>query len=171
MKVKVGLLVALILTNLIWGYQAYQFKQDELVSATTIYRLSGTSDSWAVEDYLIIVTPNYISRGHGRLLYTNALEDLEGATDFSVKALEKDSKGSKGTVFHFASNLIDSGLSQNGLKEDFGSIGQANDQYEKLTDKSHYDSTEIEIRWKDSMGTLHQDLVKLSIVKTISLGK
>ena len=92
-------------------------------------------------------------------------------TDFSVKALEKDSKGSKGMGFHFASNAIDIGLSQNGLKEDFGYIGQGYDQFEKLKDIDHYSSTEIEIQWKDSKGTLHQELVKLSIVKTITLSK
>lgn len=170
MKVKIALVAALILTNLFWGYQVYLNRQAAQEATTTVYRLSGSHGSWSVVDYLIILTPNSISRGHGKLVYTGDKSALKDATDFFIEVREEARDGKKQGVLGFASNFIDEALIDTGLKEDFGSVSHELNRLEALKDIRHFESSEVSIRWKDQMGNRHEETLSLDIDQTIQLG-
>lgn len=66
-----------IISNVVWGFMYFKRIDAPSNISVQVYDLRGTGELWDITDYKIIVSPNKVLRGHGKLTYKGDPKNVE----------------------------------------------------------------------------------------------
>ncbi|RRJ61734.1 hypothetical protein EHV15_01145 [Paenibacillus oralis] len=100
MKKIIFLLSAIfIISNVVWGFMYFKRIDPPSNIVVQVYNLNGTGEVWDITDYKIIVSPNKILRGHGKLAYKGDPKNVENSTYYKFEIKKINPYGKDETVF------------------------------------------------------------------------
>ena len=170
MKKIIFLLSAIfIISNVVWGFMYFKRIDAPSNISVQVYDLRGTGELWDITDYKIIVSPNKILRGHGKLAYKGDPKNVENSTYYKFEFKEINPYGKYETV------LVNEASSDAGpvsLLDNLNNIGSITSEYsydELNKNKQNFESTTLTITWNDNEGEFYSETVDLFIESTTTL--
>lgn len=162
-KTIVLLLSIIIISNGIWSYMYFNSVDKSSNIEVQVYTLNGTGEKWNITDHKIIISPNKILRGHGKLAYKGDPTDIENSTYYKLEFKETNSYGKYETVYANVGSSKGGPVSILADLNDTGSIKSEYSYDELQKDRQNYESTTLTITWNDNEGELHSETINLSI--------
>ncbi|AJS60685.1 hypothetical protein [Paenibacillus sp. IHBB 10380] len=159
------LITILMLSNAVWSYLYFNKNSDETAANHTVrlYVLNGTGEKWDVKNYKIIISSDKILRGHAELVYKGSSKEIENSTYFNYTFYESGHDNQKEAVYAKDARSFGGPISILDNNKDVGSITGEYSYGETKKDRNNYESTTLEISWKDNEGEDHLEMIELDI--------
>ncbi|PZD97304.1 hypothetical protein DNH61_02830 [Paenibacillus sambharensis] len=157
----------LVLSNVIWAYlYLSQTPPDPKVSdeaEVKLYTLSGSGHRWDITGYKILISPDKIMRGEGKLTYKGEPGELRDSSYFEMTFRESTPAGGMEAVFSNEYRSDNGPVSILPNAERMGRIAGPYSDGEADKTKADYENTVLEVIWEDEQGQIQTEFVELNI--------
>ncbi len=165
------LLIALLISNLVWGILfTLQERSTQQEHKFDLFMLEGSNEHWQIRNYRVMVGTDEITRGNATLAYSGPAGEVEQAAYFSVRFYEKHPEHGFEPVLSKTVSSQSGGIDLFAiLSEDLGSITGAALEHAAVRQLDTYESAYAEIRWKPEDGAMRVDKIELDVADHIHM--